>query len=237
MAATQPLLSEPEATEGLLATYAHDELFAGKIRRLATTHPSLRRTRGDGNCFYRATTFALLEQLMGDKEEMARVQALLPGTFQTLLDLGYPQMTSEDFFEMFADTVEEVKSGQTADTAALAAVFNDDGVSSYLVVYARMIVSGYLQTHCDDFQPFMDDGVPVKDFCSREVDPVGREADHLQVQAMAKALGIRIAVSYLDRVGFEMLLFCLRVSSLSRPGSRIPHHPVAWRRGHHTCGW
>lgn len=33
----------------------------------------MRRTRGDGNCFYRAFGFAYLEQLLNDKEELARL--------------------------------------------------------------------------------------------------------------------------------------------------------------------
>lgn len=41
-------------------------VFLGKIERLSLSFGSMRRTRGDGNCFYRAFAYAYLEGLLLD---------------------------------------------------------------------------------------------------------------------------------------------------------------------------
>lgn len=45
--------------------------------------------------------------------------------------------------------------------------FNDNGTSDYLVVYLRLIVSGYLQKNEDFYQSFLDGGRTMKDFCNQ----------------------------------------------------------------------
>ena len=47
--------------------------FLRKIVDLGTKYSHLRRTRGDGNCFYRAFGFGYLEQLYAHPAELARV--------------------------------------------------------------------------------------------------------------------------------------------------------------------
>jgi hypothetical protein len=57
----------------------------------------IRRTRGDGNCFFRAFGFAYLESLIGDK---AKIQALRLKVTQFAIDLtnlGYQAFTIDDF--------------------------------------------------------------------------------------------------------------------------------------------
>lgn len=70
-----PLVGELEAMEGLAEEYAGGaRVFRDKILWLAGKYGALRRTRGDGNCFFRSFVFALLEQLLlsGDLEEKDR---------------------------------------------------------------------------------------------------------------------------------------------------------------------
>jgi ubiquitin thioesterase protein OTUB1 len=43
-------------------------VFVEKIRRLEGVYSSIRRTRGDGNCFFRSFIFAYLEALIGDRD-------------------------------------------------------------------------------------------------------------------------------------------------------------------------
>ncbi len=53
---------------------AGSHVFVSKIEALSQTFSNLRRTRGDGNCFYRAFVYSFLEGLMLNKkhEECAR---------------------------------------------------------------------------------------------------------------------------------------------------------------------
>jgi hypothetical protein len=50
-----------------IAEYASgNAVFVGKIKWLSSSFGSMRRTRGDGNCFYRAFAYAYLEGLLLD---------------------------------------------------------------------------------------------------------------------------------------------------------------------------
>ncbi len=86
------------------------------------------------------------------------------------------------------------------DAAAALANLGEPGYASYLIVFLRLMTSGFLQIHADEFVHFIDGGRSVKDFCNTDVDPCDREADHLQVQARARALGRGLRVAYLPRV-------------------------------------
>lgn len=52
--------------------YSNDDVYLKKTKILANNYDCLRRTRPDGNCFFRAFGFAYLEYLLENKEEYAR---------------------------------------------------------------------------------------------------------------------------------------------------------------------
>jgi ubiquitin thioesterase protein OTUB1 len=52
--------------------YAGDEIYCQKVHDLARKYKSMRRTRPDGNCFFRAFSYAYLEQLLDNREEYDR---------------------------------------------------------------------------------------------------------------------------------------------------------------------
>ncbi|XP_036362885.1 uncharacterized protein LOC115217645 [Octopus sinensis] len=78
-------------------------------------------------------------------------------------------------------------------------IFNDQGVSDYLVVYWRLLASGYLQRHEDFFSNFVEGHRTVKEFCGQEVEPMGKESDHIHITALTSAVGIPVRVEYMDR--------------------------------------
>ena len=45
--------------------------------------------------------------------------------------------------------------------------FNDQNVSDYVVVYLRLLTSGYLQREYGFFQHFIEGGRSVKEFCQQ----------------------------------------------------------------------
>ena len=64
--------------------------------------------------------------------------------------------------------------------------------------------------HEDDYAPFIEGGRTVSEFCAHDVDPMGVEADHLQMKSLCEALKLGIRVTYLDRVS-DCLFVCLGV--------------------------
>lgn len=59
----------------------------------------LRRTRPDGNCFFRAFAYSYLEYLIKDKNEYELFLDRATKSKDKLVQLGFPQFTIEDFYE------------------------------------------------------------------------------------------------------------------------------------------
>ncbi len=89
---------------------------------LQSMYSNLRRTRGDGNCFFRAFSFAYLERLLQDSSDLPRCSQyrqysaplvhhyghplwsyrflkVVTKTRDVLLGMGYPPFTLEDFHD------------------------------------------------------------------------------------------------------------------------------------------
>ncbi|XP_077989650.1 ubiquitin thioesterase OTUB1-like [Glandiceps talaboti] len=201
------LIGDKEDLCILTREYAEDDqIYQQKLRDLMTQYTHIRRTRGDGNCFFRAFGFSYLEYLLQDKEEFARFKDVAAKSKDMLVELGFPQFTIEDFHDTFMDVIEQVEKPMSH--AELLSTFRDQGLSDYLVVYLRLLTSGQLQKEHEFFQNFLEGGLPVKEFCNQEVEPMGRESDHIHIIALTHGLGVKVRVEYMDHTA----------------GAKINHH-------------
>jgi len=71
------------------------------------------------------------------------------------------------------------------------------------VTYVRILTSAELQKNADEYAGFVvhpetQESMPVVDFCHMFVEGMGKEADHVQMQALAKAMSVNLSVAYLD---------------------------------------
>ncbi|XP_070578302.1 ubiquitin thioesterase OTUB1-like [Ptychodera flava] len=174
-----------------------DQVYQQKLRDLMSRYSHIRKTRGDGNCFYRGFGYGYLECLLSDEVERKRFTDIAAQSKENLVALGFPSFTIEDFHDTFMDVIEKVDSMSVPE---LLDTFRDQGLSDYLVVYLRLLTSGQLQKETEFFENFVEGGLSVKDFCNREVEPMGKESDHIHIIALTKALGVGVRVEYMDRV-------------------------------------
>jgi ubiquitin thioesterase protein OTUB1 len=165
---------------------------------LAKKYSGLRRTRPDGNCFYRAVGYRYFEHLRGDADERAKAKKAVEASKETMNKLGFPPFTTEDFRDTFLEQVEATGQSDFSQQNLLD-LWRDSGSSDYLVVFLRLLTSAELQERCDFYQPFMEEGQAVKDFCATQVEPMYVESDHLQATALSAALGLTVRIMYLDR--------------------------------------
>eukprot|EP01018_Ginkgo_biloba_P017401 Gb_06604 [translate_table: standard] len=90
-----------EPLSALAAEYeSGSPILKAKIEMLNELYGAIRRTRGDGNCFFRSFMFSYLEHILETQCE-AEVEHILKNVEQckkTLLNLGYAEFTFEDFF-------------------------------------------------------------------------------------------------------------------------------------------
>lgn len=178
-----------------------DDVYQKKISFLEKDYNFFRRTRPDGNCFYRAFGFSYFESLLIDTntDELDRFIKFTKLSKQELIDLGLPSITIEDFYDVFLDVLMSIQNSQIKSSEQLLEKFCEQTISDYIVVYFRLITSGYLQRNADNFSNFLVGTSNIVDFCKTEVEPMYRESDHIHVVAITSALNVKIRVIYMDR--------------------------------------
>ncbi|XP_067625607.1 ubiquitin thioesterase otubain-like [Eurosta solidaginis] len=226
---TTPLVSEQLPIACLNAEYLGDEVFTSKILDLASKYKFMRRTRPDGNCFFRAFAYAYLEHLISNKEEYKRFKDLAEKSKDKLVQLGFPSFTLEDFHDTFMEVVKRVDpSAGTIESGQqeLHKVFNEQGYSDYVVVYLRLLTSGKLQEEADFYQHFIEGNFTIEEFRHQEVEPMYKESDHIHIIALCTALGVGVRVEYMDRGDAH-------VKAHDFPEGSIPKVFLIYRPGHY----
>ncbi|KAJ3729179.1 cysteine proteinase [Lentinula guzmanii] len=205
----RPLIAEIAPIDELRAEYENGSpSFVQQINYLQSQgYSSIRRTRGDGDCFYRSVAFAYVENLLHASDPVFAVVAALStleATPKLLESVGFERMVFEDFYEVLIELVKNViapdVSGSTLTDVALLERFQNPEV------YLRMLTSAQIRLDPDNFAPFLfhpelGEPMEIREFCEHFVDAAGKEADHVQMTALSRILRINVDVAYLDGRG------------------------------------
>jgi len=175
----------------------------------------IRRSRGDGDCFYRSLVFAYIERIFAQEagKRKGAVEASI-STFEAFLpklrEVGFENMVIDDSYEIPRDLINGIvdsepvsNDGSTLTRAQLLEVFQDDSMSNYLVTFMRMVTSAQIRSKPEEYNPFLthpDTGeqMGAKEFCETFVEVLGKEADHVQLTAISQALKVNVEIAYLD---------------------------------------
>lgn len=93
------MVSEKLPVSCLTEEYLGDVVFIEKIHDLSGKYSHMRRTRPDGNCFFRAFAYAYMENLISNKDDYEQFRQLAEKSKDKLISLGFPKFTLEDFHE------------------------------------------------------------------------------------------------------------------------------------------
>lgn len=93
------LIADLEPISSLNKEYSNDKVYLEKIKDLASKYKYIRRTRPDGNCFFRAFSYANIERLLETRSEFDAFYKLAESSKNSLVELGFPQFTVEDFYD------------------------------------------------------------------------------------------------------------------------------------------
>lgn len=96
---TIPFVSDLHDLSVLDNEYSDDPIYSLKLKNLTSKYKSIRKTRPDGNCFFRAFAYAYLEYLVKHKDDYEPFRALAEESKERLVKLGFPQFTLEDFHD------------------------------------------------------------------------------------------------------------------------------------------
>ncbi|KAK9934259.1 hypothetical protein M0R45_021410 [Rubus argutus] len=162
---------------------------------LGEQYAAIRRTRGDGNCFFRSFMFSYLEHILEsqDGSEVDRIKANVEQCRKTLQSLGYADFTFEDFFSLFLEQLDSVLQG------------NEESISHDELILRSRDQSETLRV----FEPFIFGltNATVEQFCKSSVEPMGEESDHVHITALSDALGCAIPVALRKISPFITLLY------------------------------
>lgn len=245
---SQPLTSQLLPISALLHQYSttaanEQQQSAGFIQSaqfLSTKYTSLRRVRGDGNCYYRAFLYSLCEHLLlrnsnnnetGGSKEFSRIKTTIANSLKWVCQFGYEEMTIDMFYEELVELFDFIETSlsaadnndKSASTAAGAAedesnrnndapqqqqqlhakLNEENSTSDYCTWYLRVLTAAQMKSNPDRFLPFLlaDETNMMMDiptFCSREVEPMGKECGMVTVAALAECLGVKVVIEYMD---------------------------------------
>lgn len=95
-----PFVSDIHQLSVLDTEYEDDPIYSAKLENLSTKYKAIRRTRPDGNCFFRAFAYGYLEYLVKQgRHEYEAFRELAEKSKDRLIKLGFPQFTLEDFHD------------------------------------------------------------------------------------------------------------------------------------------
>lgn len=201
-----PFVGDKEPISALAAEYqSGSPILLEKIELIDKQYSAIRRTRGDGNCFFRSFMFSYLEHILEtqDRAEVERVKVNVEECRKTLQSLGYADFTFEDFFALFLEQLESVIQGEDTSIShdELVQRSQDQSISDYVVMFFRFVTSGEIRKRSEFFEPFILGltNATVDQFCKSSVEPMGEESDHVHIIALSDTLGVPIRVVYLDR--------------------------------------
>lgn len=94
-----PLVGDLEPVLSLNKEYENDDVYLEKVKDLAAKYKFVRRTRPDGNCFFRAFSYANIERILEKRDEFESFYKLAESSKNPLVELGFPQFTIDDFYD------------------------------------------------------------------------------------------------------------------------------------------
>jgi len=226
IAENNKLVTSLEDFSHLIESFSNDPLYSAKLALIANTYSNVRRTRPDGNCFFRSWGFRLFEYLLNDEKRLEEFKLTVKPSKDEMIELGMPAFTVEDFYDNFMDNLDRLSGDDKMSVKELEDLFNDEGTSNYLVVFLRLLVSKQLQQQSEFYQNFIEDNIPLKDFCGTEVEPMFKESDHIHIIGLTAATGVGVRVIYLDRGGEK-------VQEHDFPEGMQPMLHLIYRPGHY----
>ena len=157
--ANRPLIGDIEPLESLIDEYRYgSSVFLAKINSLKNSYKSIRRTRGDGNCFFRSFLFAYLENMVTQNNVQERDAAIsrFNDLKTTLISVGYEELVLETPLELLLELLKSIGCTKNPLTVEILELkMRSEDISNYIVFLLRIITSAEIKRRADFFAPFV----------------------------------------------------------------------------------
>ena len=201
IAESSPYISDLMDLSVLKQEYATNK-FENCFEVLYQKYKRVRRLRRDGNCFYRAYLFQLFEHLIlnDDKTYYKKLIDIIEKSKEDLMiNAGYDEIVIEDFYDTFLDTLKKLAEIEKKNAQEhIMSLLCTSELANYLIMYIRFLAACYLKKNAILYEGFVGD---VSDYCSREVEQLDVEADHLPMIALNSYLELGVEINSVDNNG------------------------------------
>ena len=132
-----------------------NEVFLGKLRLLGASYVNARRVRRDGNCFFRSFIFSYVETLLTTRNfaERDRMKAQLLSCKEKMMRAGFQELVFEDALGILQERIDQI--GRDLTLTEWELVMSEDHVSSYIIMFLRLLTSAEIQLRRDMFEPYI----------------------------------------------------------------------------------
>jgi len=122
------LIGDLEDLSTVQDEFKQDPVYLAKVINLASKYSRIRRTRPDGNCFFRALAFAYFEKMCLDVESFKQFHAAVSPSKDMMIAEGFSSFAVEDFYDSFMEQLEKLGPGSERSNSATPQ--NSDASSS-----------------------------------------------------------------------------------------------------------
>lgn len=174
-----------------ISSYFSDQPPNSKIADVCRQFSTVRKVCGDGNCFYRAFSFAFLESAIQNPRGLQRFIDQISESNTALSNTGFDKRTYMEHLQKVIRALELCRSEGSVET--LYTLFNQPSTSDSVVQYLRLLTSAYLQSNEDFYSNFVE-APNLRAYCHQEVEVMAMECDHVGIQALSLALNVGIHI-------------------------------------------
>lgn len=160
------------------------------ILSLANGNCKMRPIRRDGNCFYYAIIFLVLEHYSTPSLSSDLIKRLTDLNF-ILLDAGIEEYLINEFTDPIITVLKSFTTGETAEIEELDSVF-----WNYSVTYFRMLTSAYIKKHPSEFSGFIEGD--IEEYCRDKIEISSQDAGEIEMTAVIKALKVSFDIIWVE---------------------------------------
>ena len=160
----------------------------------------MRRLRRDGNCFFRSFLYQIFENfiLSDDKTAYNKFVELIEASKADLMEnCGYDEIACDDFYQEFITSLKKLADVKKEDaTQHLMDLFCNHMIANYIIMYARFLTACFLKKNAILYEDFI--GGDMAGWCTREVEQLDVDADHLQIIALSSYFEMGVEINSVD---------------------------------------
>lgn len=174
-----------------ITSYFAEQAPNAKMTDLCREFSTVRKVCGDGNCFYRAFSFAFLESVLQKPRGLQRFLNKVTESNLALSNAGFDERSYVNHLQKVLNVVRLCQDEGSVETLYIA--FNQPCISDSVVQYLRLLTSAYLQSNEDFYSSFVE-APDLQTYCHQEVEVMATECDHVGIQALSLALDVGVHI-------------------------------------------